>query len=150
MPSRCVVLLEYLLPTPQVFQLMREGAEEYEWKFDFVTIAAIWLCVFITARRFLQNITEAYRREVRRVNCCSIAYFQRADPKGPGELAQGSLRLAGAKWCRSAAFLSASAYYDAIVSERLRPNFFIASPTGRIIRRSHFESDRSPRGNFFH
>ena len=65
----------------QGLQLVAEAQKEYNWTLDFGTIASIWRGGCIIRARFLQKITEAYRRNARLVNLMLAPYFKRARPE---------------------------------------------------------------------
>ena len=62
----------------QGFQLMAAAQKEYDWALDSGTIAAIWRGGCIIRARFLQKITEAYRRDPDLVNLMLAPYFKKA------------------------------------------------------------------------
>jgi 6-phosphogluconate dehydrogenase len=131
----------------QGFQLMREAQKEYNWQFDFATIAGIWRGGCIIRARFLQKIMDAYKRDPDLVNLLLDPYF-----KDQVKQAQANWRKVvqlAAQWGISApAFMSALAYYDGYRSARLPANLLQAQ---RDYFGAHtYERIDSPRGQFFH
>ena len=131
----------------QGFQLMREAQKEYRWTLDFATIASIWRGGCIIRARFLQKITDAYRRDAGLVNLLLDPYF-----KDQIKSAQANWRkvvaLAAENGVPAPAFMSAIAYYDGYRSERLPANLLQAQ---RDYFGAHtYERIDRPRGVFFH
>jgi 6-phosphogluconate dehydrogenase len=131
----------------QGFQLMREAQREYGWKLDFATIASIFRGGCIIRARFLQKITEAYRRDAGLVNLLLDPYF-----KDQVQRAQRSWRqvvaLAATHGVAAPAFMSALAYFDGYRSAQLPANLLQAQ---RDYFGAHtYERVDQPRGKFFH
>jgi 6-phosphogluconate dehydrogenase len=131
----------------QGFQLMREAQREYGWKLDFATIASIFRGGCIIRARFLQKITEAYRRDAGLVNLLLDPYF-----KGQVQRAQRSWRqvvaLAATHGIPAPAFMSALSYFDGYRSAQLPANLLQAQ---RDYFGAHtYERVDHPRGKFFH
>ncbi len=131
----------------QGFQLMREAQKEYDWKLDFATIAAIFRGGCIIRARFLQKITDAYRKDAGLVNLLLDPYFRRQI-----ELGQANFRkvvaLAATHGIAAPAFMSALAYYDGYRSAKLPANLLQAQ---RDYFGAHtYERTDRPRGAFFH
>jgi len=59
----------------QGFQLMAAAQQEYDWQLDFAEIARIWRGGCIIRARFLQKITDAYRRDRDLPNLLLDEYF---------------------------------------------------------------------------
>ena len=131
----------------QGFQLMRAAQDEYQWTLDFGTIAAIWRGGCIIRARFLQKITEAYRRDPKLVNLMLDPYFKRA--LGAGQDAwREVVALAAKHGIPAPAFSSALAYFDGYRSARLPANLLQAQ---RDYFGAHtYERVDAPRGKFFH
>jgi len=131
----------------QGFQLMRAAQDEYHWTLDFGTIAAIWRGGCIIRARFLQKITEAYRRDPKLVNLMLDPYFKRA--LGAGQDAwREVVALAAKHGIPAPAFSSALAYFDGYRSARLPANLLQAQ---RDYFGAHtYERVDAPRGKFFH
>jgi 6-phosphogluconate dehydrogenase len=131
----------------QGFQLMRAAQREYDWKLDFAAIAGIWRGGCIVRARFLQKITDAYRRDAGLVNLLLDPYF-----KEQIQRAQSNWRkvvgLAAAHGVPAPAFMSALAYYDGYRSARLPANLLQAQ---RDYFGAHtYERVDEPRGKAFH
>jgi 6-phosphogluconate dehydrogenase len=131
----------------QGFQLMREGQKEYNWKFDFATIAAIWRGGCIIRARFLQKIMDAYNRNANLVNLLLDPYFNEQVSKGQSNWRK-VVSLAATNGVAAPAFMSALAYYDGYRSARLPANLLQAQ---RDYFGAHtYERIDAPRGQFFH
>jgi 6-phosphogluconate dehydrogenase len=131
----------------QGFQLMAEAQKEYHWTLDFGTIAAIWRGGCIIRARFLQKITEAYRRNPGLVNLMLDPYFKRALAAGQ-ESWREAVALAVRHGIPVPAFGSALAYFDGYRSARLPANLLQAQ---RDYFGAHtYERVDAPRGKFFH
>jgi len=131
----------------QGFQLMREAQKEYDWKLDFATIAAIWRGGCIIRARFLQKITEAYRRNAELVNLLLDPYFNEQIRRGQANWRR-IVGLAAANGIAAPAFMSALAYYDGYRSARLPANLLQGQ---RDYFGAHtYERTDQPRGKFFH
>jgi len=131
----------------QGFQLMRAAEEEYGWKLDLGTIASIWRGGCIIRARFLQKITDAYRRHPNLVNLLLDPYF-----KEQIDLNQKRWRrvvaLAAEAGIPAPAFMSALAYYDGYRSAKLPANLLQAQ---RDYFGAHtYERTDEPRGRSFH
>ena len=131
----------------QGFQLMRAAQDEYKWTLDFGTIAAIWRGGCIIRARFLQKITEAYRRDPKLVNLMLDPYFKRALAAGQ-DAWRDVVGLAAKQGIPAPAFSSALAYFDGYRSARLPANLLQAQ---RDYFGAHtYERVDAPRGKFFH
>ena len=131
----------------QGFQLMREAQREYSWKLDFGTIAAIFRGGCIIRARFLQKITEAYRRSPELVNLLLDPYFKEQITRGQAHWRR-VVGLAASQGIAAPAFMSALAYYDGYRSARLPANLLQAQ---RDYFGAHtYERVDRPRGEFFH
>jgi 6-phosphogluconate dehydrogenase len=131
----------------QGFALMAQAQKEFGWKLNFGEIARIWRGGCIIRARFLQKITEAYRRKRRLPNLLLDPYFE-------GKLRRGQknwrrvVALAAEAGVACPAFMSALAYYDGYRSARLPANLLQAQ---RDYFGAHtFERVDRPRGRFFH
>src|SRR4029450_4614040 len=105
----------------QGVQLMPGAQKEYRWTLDFGTIAAIWRGGCIIRARFLQKITEAYRRDPKLVNLMLDPYFKRALASGQ-EAWREVVGLAAKHGIPAPAFGSALAYFDGYRAARLPAN----------------------------
>jgi len=131
----------------QGFQLMAEGQKEYHWTLDFGTIAAIWRGGCIIRARFLQKITEAYRKNPGLVNLMLDPYFKKA-LAARQESWREVVALAVRHGIPVPAFASALSYFDGYRSARLPANLLQAQ---RDYFGAHtYERVDAPRGKFFH
>ena len=131
----------------QGFQLMREAQKEYRWTLDFGTIAAIWRGGCIIRARFLQKITEAYRRDPGLVNLMLDPYCKKALADRQDAWRE-VVALAVRRGIPAPAFSSALAYFDGYRSARLPANLLQAQ---RDYFGAHtYERVDAPRGKFFH
>jgi len=131
----------------QGFQLMRAAQTEYGWTLDFGTIAAIWRGGCIIRARFLQKITEAYRRDPGLVNLMLDPYFKKALTSGQDAWRE-VVALSAQHGIPAPAFASALAYFDGYRSARLPANLLQAQ---RDYFGAHtYERVDAPRGKFFH
>ena len=131
----------------QGFQLMRGAQSEYRWTLDFGTIAAIWRGGCIIRARFLQKITEAFRREPALVNLMLDPHFAAALERGQ-EAWRRVVCLGASLGVPCPAFASALTYYDGYRSPRLPANLIQAQ---RDYFGAHtYERVDRPRGEFFH
>jgi len=131
----------------QGFQLMRAAQDEYKWKLDFGSIAQIWRGGCIIRARFLQKITEAYRRDAGVANLLLDPFFR-------GEIERGQsnwrhvVSTAAACGIPVPNFYSALAYYDSYRSASLPANLLQAQ---RDFFGAHtYERTDTPRRKFFH
>ena len=131
----------------QGFQLMRQAQIEYQWKLDFASIASIWRGGCIIRARFLQKITEAYRRNPDLVNLMLDPYFDEQIKKGQPQW-RTVVSLAAQAGLAAPAFMSALAYYDGYRSEFLPANLLQGQ---RDYFGAHtYERTDQPRGTLFH
>jgi 6-phosphogluconate dehydrogenase len=131
----------------QGFQLIAEAQREYNWTFNFGAIAAIWRGGCIIRARFLQKITEAYRRNPGLVNLMLDPYFKRA-LAARHESWREVVALAVRHGIPVPAFGSALAYFDGYRSARLPANLVQAQ---RDYFGAHtYERVDAPRGKSFH
>jgi 6-phosphogluconate dehydrogenase len=131
----------------QGFQLMREAQREYDWKLDFATIAAIFRGGCIIRARFLQKITEAYRKNARLVNLLLDPYFNEQIQRGQRNW-RNVVGLAATHGIAAPAFMSALAYYDGYRSPKL-PASLLQAQRDNYGAHTYERVDR-PRGTFFH
>jgi 6-phosphogluconate dehydrogenase len=131
----------------QGFQLMREAQGEYDWQLDFATIAAIFRGGCIIRARFLQKITDAYRKNSGLVNLLLDPYFNDQIKRGQANWRR-VIALSASHGIAAPAFMSALAYYDGYRSARLPANLLQAQ---RDYFGAHtYERVDRPRGEFFH
>jgi 6-phosphogluconate dehydrogenase len=131
----------------QGFQLMRAAQAVHGWQLDLGRLAAIWRGGCIIRARFLQKITEAYRRDPGLVNLMLDPYFKKALASGQ-ESWRGVVALAVRHGIPVPAFGSALSYFDGYRSARLPANLLQAQ---RDYFGAHtYERVDAPRGKFFH
>jgi 6-phosphogluconate dehydrogenase len=131
----------------QGFQLMRAAQSEYDWELDLATIASIWRGGCIIRARFLQKITDAYRRNPHLVNLLLDPYFNAQLQQGQPQW-RTVVTLAAQAGISAPAFMSALAYYDGYRSAQLPANLLQAQ---RDYFGAHtYERTDQPRGTFFH
>jgi 6-phosphogluconate dehydrogenase len=131
----------------QGFALMAAGQQEYGWKLDFGTIAAIWRGGCIIRARFLQKITDAYRREPALVNLLLDPYFRKQIQSAQASWRKG-VALAAQAGVAAPAFMSALSYYDGYRSAVLPANLIQGQ---RDFFGAHtYERVDAPRGKHFH
>ena len=131
----------------QGFQLMRAAQDEYKWTLDFGTVAAIWRGGCIIRARFLQKITDAYRRDPKLVNLMLDPYFKRALASGQDAWRE-VVSLVAKHGIPAPAFSSALAYFDGYRAARLPANLLQAQ---RDYFGAHtYERVDAQRGKFFH
>ncbi|HEX6209351.1 MAG TPA: NADP-dependent phosphogluconate dehydrogenase [Methylomirabilota bacterium] len=131
----------------QGFQLMRAAQTEHGWRIDLGRLAAIWRAGCIIRARFLQRITEAYRRDPDLTNLMLDPFFRKALHAG-----QDSWRhvvgLAARRGIPVPALASTLAYYDGYRSARLPASLLQAQ---RDYFGAHtYERVDAPRGQAFH
>jgi 6-phosphogluconate dehydrogenase len=131
----------------QGFQLMRAAQTEHGWRIDFGRLAAIWRAGCIIRARFLQRITEAYRRDADLTNLMLDPFFRKALHAG-----QDSWRhvvgLAARRGIPVPALASTLGYYDSYRSARLPASLLQAQ---RDYFGAHtYERIDAPRGQAFH
>ena len=131
----------------QGFQLMRAAEHEYNWKLDLASIAAIWRGGCIIRARFLQKITDAYKRDPALVNLLLDPYFKEQIHNGQGRWRM-VVGLAAQAGIAVPAFMSAMAYYDGYRAAQLPANLLQAQ---RDYFGAHtYERTDEPRGAVFH
>lgn len=131
----------------QGFMLMRQAAEEYQWKLNYGSVALMWRGGCIIRSIFLGNIKEAYERNPQLKNLLLDPFFA------------GELNKAQTAWRKVIAmsaelgiavpcFSTALAFYDGYRSDRLPANLLQAQ---RDYFGAHtYERIDQPRGKFFH
>ena len=131
----------------QGFQLMRAAQGEYNWQLDFAAIAAIWRGGCIIRARFLQKITDAYKREPQLVNLLLDPYFNQQIQRTQSRW-RSVVSIAAQAGIAVPAFMSALAYYDGYRSAQLPANLLQGQ---RDYFGAHtYERTDQPRGRFFH
>ena len=131
----------------QGFQLMQAASDEENWNIDFASLAAIWRGGCIIRARFLQRITDAYRRDGKLPNLLLDPYF--AEQIAAGQNAwRRVVSAASLNGIPAPAFASSLAYYDGYRSARLPANLLQAQ---RDYFGAHtYERGYAPRGKHFH
>lgn len=131
----------------QGFMLMRQAAEEYQWKLNYGGVALMWRGGCIIRSRFLNNIKEAYDKNKDLKNLLLDQFFI------------DELKKVQAGWRKSVSsaaemgipvpcFSTALAFYDGYRSQNLPANLIQAQ---RDYFGAHtYERKDKPRGQFFH
>jgi 6-phosphogluconate dehydrogenase len=131
----------------QGFQLMREGAKEFNWKLNFGEIAQIWRGGCIIRAAFLQKITEAFKQNPDLANLLLDPYFNKTFKKAQANWRK-VIALAAECGVPAPTFSASLAYYDGYRSARLPANLLQAQ---RDFFGAHtYERIDQPRGKFFH
>jgi len=131
----------------QGFQLMREGAKEFNWKLNFGEIAKIWRGGCIIRAAFLQKITEAFKQNPDLANLLLDPYFNKTFKKAQANWRK-VIALAAECGVPAPTFSASLAYYDGYRSARLPANLLQAQ---RDFFGAHtYERIDQPRGKFFH
>ncbi len=131
----------------QGFQIMAAASAEYGWGVDFAGLAAMWRGGCIIRARFLQRITQAYRRDKSLVNLLLDPFFGEAIAKGQGAWREvvASAAVGGVPM---PAMMSALAYYDSYRHAVLPAKLLQAQ---RDYFGAHtYERVDEARGKFFH
>ena len=131
----------------QGFSLLRAAAQENKWQLDFGTIAAIWRAGCIIRSRFLNNITDAFKKNPTLANLLIDPYFAKIMSSS-----QEKLRKVICKAVESGiptpSLSAALSYYDGYRCARLPANLLQAQ---RDFFGAHmYERVDKPRGEFFH
>ena len=131
----------------QGFQLLRAGAQEFNWKLNFGEIAQIWRGGCIIRAAFLQKITEAYAAKPDLANLLLDPYFNRTFKKAQANWRK-VIALSAECGVPAPTFSASLAYYDGYRSARLPANLLQAQ---RDYFGSHtYERVDQPSGKFFH
>jgi 6-phosphogluconate dehydrogenase len=131
----------------QGFSLMREARQDYGWRLNLGEIAKIWRGGCIIRARFLQRITDAYRRDRKLPNLLLDPYFKRTLTKAqPGW--RKAVALAAEAGLPAPAFMSSLAYYDGYRTARLSADM-IQAQRDYFGAHSYERVDRA-RGQRFH
>jgi 6-phosphogluconate dehydrogenase len=133
----------------QGMALLRAASKEYDYNLPYGEIAAIWRGGCIIRARFLNRITEAFRRNPDLPNLMLDESF-RADVTKRQNALRFVLQTAISFGIPALAFSSALAYYDAYRTERLPANltqaqrdFFGAHTYRRIDKPGDFHTEWS-------
>ncbi|NBS17485.1 MAG: NADP-dependent decarboxylating phosphogluconate dehydrogenase [Gammaproteobacteria bacterium] len=131
----------------QGFAQLRVASALYDWSLNYGDIAAIWRGGCIIRARFLNRITEAYRKDPALKNLILDPYF-RDIILGTQANWRKVVQLAIQYGVASPAFSSALSYFDSYRNERLPANLLQAQ---RDYFGAHtFERIDKPEGTFFH
>jgi 6-phosphogluconate dehydrogenase len=109
----------------QGFAQMRAASEEYGWDLQYGEIAKIFRGGCIIRARFLQNITDAYKRNPGLTNLLLDDYFKEI-VESYQEAWREVVAVAVARGIPVPAFASALAYFDSYRTERLPANLLQA------------------------
>jgi 6-phosphogluconate dehydrogenase len=133
----------------QGMALLRAASKEYDYNLPYGEIAAIWRGGCIIRARFLNRITEAFRRKPDLPNLLLDEAFQTEVTRRQDSL-RFVVQTAVSLGIPVLAFSSALAYYDAYRTERLPANltqaqrdFFGAHTYRRIDRPGDFHTEWS-------
>lgn len=144
---RDALLCSKICSYAQGFALMSAWGAEHGWTPDFATIARIWRGGCIIRARFLQRITEAYRRRADLPNLLLDEYFASTVERCQMHWRK-VVSLAATIGVPTPSFSSALAYYDSCRSASLPANLLQAQ---RDYFGAHtYERVDKPRGQFFH
>ena len=109
----------------QGFRLIAAAAEARGWNLDMGTLAKIWRGGCIIRARFLQRITDAYKKNPKLANLLLDDYFAGVMTRSQGAWRRVAAAAVGAG-IPIPAFSSALAYYDGYRAERLPANLIQA------------------------
>lgn len=131
----------------QGFVQLGVAGQLYNWDLNFGDISSIWRGGCIIRARFLNRITEAYRKNPALKNLILDPYFRDILIKTQANW-RTALQTAIAYGVAAPAFSSALAYFDSYRSERLPANLLQAQ---RDYFGAHtYERLDKPAGEFFH
>ncbi len=143
---RLALFASKIVAYSQGFDLIVQGAEEYDWEIKKGDIAAIWRGGCIIRAQFLNRITEAYADEPDLVALLSAPYFREA-LTGAQDGWRRVVVAAAQSGIPAPAFSSSLAYYDGLRAERLpaalvqgQRDFFGAHTYKRIDRDGTFHT----------
>lgn len=131
----------------QGFMLMRQAAQEYNWKLNYGSIAMMWRGGCIIRSRFLEKIKEAFAKKSDLKNLLLDGFFRdeiNKTQKGWRKVVSSAAEMGIPIPC----FSTALAFYDGYRSARLPANLLQAQ---RDFFGAHtYERIDKPRGQFFH
>ena len=131
----------------QGFVQLGAASQLYQWHLNFGAIASIWRGGCIIRARFLNRITDAYRREPGLKNLILDPYFRDIIVQSQANWRK-VVQLAVGHGVAAPAFSAALAYYDSYRSEHLQANLLQAQ---RDYFGAHtYERIDRPEGEFFH
>ncbi|MEO5698143.1 MAG: hypothetical protein ABIQ60_13530 [Burkholderiaceae bacterium] len=127
--------------------LMRAAAKQYGWNLNYGGIALMWRGGCIIRSAFLDDITQAFRKNPQLDNLLLDPFFRKAI-KGCTRSWRKVVSMAVKKGIPVPAFSTALAFFDGLRSERLPANLLQAQ---RDYFGAHtYERIDKPRGEFFH
>ncbi|CAN5273786.1 NADP-dependent phosphogluconate dehydrogenase [soil metagenome] len=131
----------------QGLDLIKKEGEARDWGLDLGSIAAIWRGGCIIRARFLNRITEAYRRNPDLTNLMLDSFFIEVLNRVEANWRQ-AVAIAVSNGIPVPAFSASLGYYDSYRSERLPANLLQAQ---RDFFGAHtYERLDKPAGEFFH
>jgi 6-phosphogluconate dehydrogenase len=131
----------------QGFDLIKTMGEKKNWGLDFGGIASIWRGGCIIRARFLNRITEAYRKQPALANLMLDPFFKELLNRTQQNWRE-VVALAVGNGIPVPAFSASLAYYDSYRAERLPANLLQAQ---RDFFGAHtYERVDQPEGKFFH
>jgi 6-phosphogluconate dehydrogenase len=131
----------------QGFMLMQQAAKDYQWQFNYGSIALMWRGGCIIRSQFLGKIKEAFNKNPELKNLLLDAYFSKQIQEG--QLGWRKAVSAAAEFGVPApCFSTALAFYDGLRTAQLPANLLQAQ---RDFFGAHtYERVDRPRGEFFH
>lgn len=146
---RRALYLSKVISYAQGFAQLAAASKEYGWSLEFGSIAKIFRAGCIIRARFLQKITEAYKRDQALANLLLDPYFRDISDNYQSALREVVIAAVSAG-VPVPAFASAIAYFDGYRAERLPANlvqaqrdFFGAHTFERTDREGSFHADWS-------
>ena len=131
----------------QGMDLMHTMGEKKEWKLDLGGIASIWRGGCIIRARFLDRITDAYRKDPALSNLMLAPFFTEVLNRAQQDW-RDVVATAVGQGIAVPAMSASLAYYDSMRSERLPANLLQAQ---RDLFGAHtYERIDKPEGEFFH
>jgi 6-phosphogluconate dehydrogenase len=147
--TRRALYLSKIVSYAQGFAQLRAASAEYNWTFDYGTIAKIFRAGCIIRARFLQKIMDAYKKDADLANLLLDPYF--ADIANTYQESLREVLIAAVKaGVPMPGFASAVAYFDSYRSEVLPANliqaqrdFFGAHTFERVDKPGSFHAEWS-------
>jgi 6-phosphogluconate dehydrogenase len=131
----------------QGFMLFRDAGKEFNWKFDYATIANIWRNGCIIRSALLTHIRDAFKRDDALMNLLFDDFFKKEFQSGITSL-RNIVALSAQSGTPVPAYSTALSFYDGYRSAVLPANLTQAQ---RDYFGSHtYERVDAPRGKFFH
>ncbi|MBV7392463.1 NADP-dependent phosphogluconate dehydrogenase [Enterococcus alishanensis] len=134
-----------LMSYAQGFSQLRTASKEYDWDLPFGDIAKIWRAGCIIRARFLQKITDAYKKDPDIANLMLDDYFKDIAAKYQKAVRE-VVAIAVQAGIPVPTFSSAITYYDSYRAERLPANLIQA-------QRDYFGAhtyERTDKAGIFH